>query len=915
MKFLPWAALLALLVANGAFSVKFANINNAERRRSFEDEHTKLRSSRPPGAPIEFDCAARELAYEYAVLLQGWRGNLQSVFDALELSTLCNKTNPEPREKIPLKFPRSTSNANSTFFVSVSGSDSNSGGIDDPFQTIQRAVDQCRLNEFGSPCTIYLRQGTFYLQKTIYLGPEVSGMTISSYNNEEVFISGGIPINTQWKPYQVQSEPNTDVWMNMDNAWGRAAYKADTQNLKYLGIYADWQGCEAACVKFNKGGQLCRSFSWNGNDSSVWAGQCYGGTDDVWGPVPQNLTVSGRIVQLNVWVASLEGQNIQQIPGMQTPQGTSRVFRARYPNANTEINIFPDGWMLVTQNWTAPKNYPAAKTILITEPQRNDAVEFQQYSIGVGGPCSIFTPPESYWCSAYNSGGGASVFETPQGLTFFEDSLPNVSNWTDVEDAIIHVWHPAHWAMWMYEVDSVNKDNNTILWNFGGFQGARGGGCCGGTGGEWYLDNVFSELDSPNEYFYDADNELLYFFYNGTTAPPENFTLEVSNLKVLFDVTGTQQDPVQDLTIQGLNFVNTAYTYMDPHGVPSGGDWAMQRTAALQFEGTENLNIFGNLFLRLDGNALLLSGYHRGATITNNEFNWIGDSAMVAWGYTDLMDGTSGEQPRGTIVNGNLVHELGHFEKQASPWFQAKACQTLLSGNIFFNGPRALINFNDGFGGANEIVANLLFNPNRETSDQGPFNSWDRMPFLTEVRNGTPSLMPAYNNIHNNFMLCNFGSNMCIDNDDGSAYYRNHHNFEVYGGHKSDFGGHNKFTFDTVIAYAQDYAQGLCGDFWDAVPGYVDGFYNNICIQGSSPEPYLTISSCNATHMPVGTMPVLGNNTIYNAYGNLSVQCGNGMITEEELQSLGYDLGTIVKSPLPSTEEILAWGKQLLGMA
>jgi hypothetical protein len=29
---------------------------------------------------------------------------------------------------------------------------------------------------------------------------------------------------------------------------------------------------------------------------------------------------------------------------------------------------------------------------------------------GIGGPCSVFDPPESYWCSDDNSGGGAAVF-------------------------------------------------------------------------------------------------------------------------------------------------------------------------------------------------------------------------------------------------------------------------------------------------------------------------------------------------------------------------------------------------------------------------------------------------------------------------------------------------------------------------
>jgi hypothetical protein len=42
---------------------------------------------------------------------------------------------------------------------------------------------------------------------------------------------------------------------------------------------------------------------------------------------------------------------------------------------------------------------------------------------------------------------------------------------------------------------------------------------------------------------------------------------------------------------------------------------------------------------------------------------------------------------------------------------------------VFFNGPRAAINFNDGFGGGSEVAYNLAFNTVRETLDHGPFNS------------------------------------------------------------------------------------------------------------------------------------------------------------------------------------------------
>ena len=66
---------------------------------------------------------------------------------------------------------------------------------------------------------------------------------------------------------------------------------------------------------------------------------------------------------------------------------------------------------------------------------------------------------------------------------------------------------------------------------------------------------------------------------------------------------------------------------------------------------------------------------------------------------------------------------------------------------------------------------NLLFNTCRESSDHGPFNSWDRQPFLTDVADPkAPSLIPLYNEIHHNFFVANYGANGgCVDNDDGEG--------------------------------------------------------------------------------------------------------------------------------------------------
>ena len=112
---------------------------------------------------------------------------------------------------------------------------------------------------------------------------------------------------------------------------------------------------------------------------------------------------------------------------------------------------------------------------------------------------------------------------------------------------------------------------------------------------------------------------------------------------------------------------------------------------------------------------------------------WVGYNAIVTVGNTQLTDGTDGNQPRGTKVIRNLVHEVGVFGKQVYAYVQSLACEAELIGNIFFNGARAGINFNDGLSGGNIVKNNLLFNFVRETLDPGNFNSWDRQPHMTTV--------------------------------------------------------------------------------------------------------------------------------------------------------------------------------------
>jgi hypothetical protein len=228
---------------------------------------------------------------------------------------------------------------------------------------------------------------------------------------------------------------------------------------------------------------------------------------------------------------------------------------------------------------------------------------------------------------------------------------------------------------------------------------------------------AYSEaLDAPNEYFYDVATHKLYMIPNATLhgqpAPPDPkiryvlrmlhssatavcltrvlrcFRLVAGKLQTLISINSTMSDPIKNVTIQGIKFRDAADTTMEPWGVPSGGDWGLYRGGAVFFEGTEGCVVKHCSFLRVDNNALFVSGYNRYTTFADNEFAWLGLSAMAGWGYTNEMDGTDGQQPRYTSIERNYVREIGIIEKQSSMWFQAKTCLTNIDSNVAFNQPR-----------------------------------------------------------------------------------------------------------------------------------------------------------------------------------------------------------------------------------
>lgn len=325
---------------------------------------------------------------------------------------------------------------------------------------------------------------------------------------------------------------------------------------------------------------------------------------------------------------------------------------------------------------------------------------------------------------------------------------------------------------------------------------------------------------------------------------------------------------------------------------------------------------------------------------------------MAGWGFTtDDGDGTAGDQPRFTTIRGNRGREVGIVQLQSSMWFQAKTALTRIEGNIFFNGPRSGINFNDGesvsqsvlsdrstcplprthisvrfflgFGGGNVVLNNLIFNQCRQSGDHGPINSWDRQPFLTDVPYGMDNLtyMPALTTINNNFIIANYGGSQGVDNDDGSTRYFIHSNFMYGEGLKQDYGGHDSVYINNVNVVHQYDGQN-CFNTWPFHPMHQHNYSNNTCVMLYD-KHYGSAGDCHAANISSGIcrnvdptsgdqcMLDLSNNRYYTPYGNASVSCNGAEVPLADLQAGGVELGSTV-DVLPSNEQIIAWGKAIL---
>jgi hypothetical protein len=402
----------------------------------------------------------------------------------------------------------------------------------------------------------------------------------------------------------------------------------------------------------------------------------------------------------------------------------------------------------------------------------------------------------------YNEEGGYW-----QGYAADAISKERIKSWEHPKGAIFHAMHKGKWGGFHYQVVGVDEEGAAIL--EGGLQNNRPSK----PHDEYRMvENVFEELNSPGEWYLDKENKKMYY-WPASGVDISSAVFEGVVLKNLIQITGNEQHPVKNITIEGIRFQHTQRTLFEKYEPLLRSDWTIYRGAAIFFEGAKDCALNNCEFTNLGGNVVFVSRYNRNITIQNNHIHdcgasaicFVGDASAVrspSFQYGNFVPGNEMDTvpgpknnlyPKDCRAYDNLIYRIGRIEKQSAGVQISMAMNITVSHNSIYDVPRAGINIGDGTWGGHILEYNDVFNTVLETGDHGSFNSWGRdrfwhpkRPVMDSITLANPK-MPLWDAIHttiirNNRFRCDHGWD--IDLDDGSTNYHIYNNLCLSGGIK-----------------------------------------------------------------------------------------------------------------------------------
>ena len=376
-----------------------------------------------------------------------------------------------------------------------------------------------------------------------------------------------------------------------------------------------------------------------------------------------------------------------------------------------------------------------------------------------------------------------------------QEALLKIKADSSCKNAYIRALHSSEWGGNSYKAIKDDSGNVKLNWVGNNNRGSKAHKDC------VILENVFSELDCPNEFYYNNETGELFFF---SDKDINSAVIEYSVNQTVLNIENCDAH----FSFNNIGFHRTDNSmYKCEWERYLRSDWAFNKASAVKIENSDNISFSSCTFSDLGNTAVQILKNSSNIKFNSCEFkdsfsggilirgdksstyctsSWENDNHITYMESPDKTGEKNKLYPKNITAQECLFKNLGTQDLQCAGVCISLAKNVTIKNSTVCYMPRAGINICENAFGGHKITGNDIYECVRETGDHGPFNSWGRDRFWSLKKFDTVGKYGKYkrkyalydmterNEIARNRVVGSHGFG--IDLDDGSSGYDIHHN-------------------------------------------------------------------------------------------------------------------------------------------
>jgi hypothetical protein len=269
---------------------------------------------------------------------------------------------------------------------------------------------------------------------------------------------------------------------------------------------------------------------------------------------------------------------------------------------------------------------------------------------------------------------GAGEEDHKRRFRFLKGDVRRWQNLDDVEFVIIHNWSESRLF-----VEGLDETADTVQ-----FSGSAAYPFDFGGWNAYYVKNVKEALTEPGQWYLDCSTSILYLILPEDVVDPNMAEFAIPVADALLELRGTENEPVQNIRIEGIAFTGTRWQ-MGATGYANGGGapGPHVRPAGITFEQAEACELYNCVIDATAGYAVELNVSDR-CTVAHTEIRDAGGGGVIIFDGSDntvadceihhcgrlYFGGTGIVNPSGvrTHIHHNHIHHMPYCGIRGGNW-------------------------------------------------------------------------------------------------------------------------------------------------------------------------------------------------------------------------------------------------------